>query len=168
MENMNIIVFFILALASKQIGAFFSRLKLPLITGYLLAGIAVGPYVLKIVALDEIAKLRFVDEMALAYIAFAAGSELVVRQIRSRLKVIRYTTIALVASAFIIGSISFFLLSGSIPFAQAMPAAHRAAVAILAGAILVARSPSSAIAVVNELRAKGPFTKTALGVTVTS
>jgi Trk K+ transport system NAD-binding subunit/mannitol/fructose-specific phosphotransferase system IIA component (Ntr-type)/Kef-type K+ transport system membrane component KefB len=43
---------------------------------------------------------------------------------------------------------------------------HRAAVSILAGAILVARSPSSAIAIVNELRAKGPFTKTALGVTV--
>ena len=38
--------------------------------------------------------------------------------------------------------------------------------ALLAGAILVARSPSSAIAVVKELRAHGPFTKTVLGVTV--
>jgi len=36
----------------------------------------------------------------------------------------------------------------------------------MAGAILVARSPSSAIAIVNELRAKGPFTQTVLGVTV--
>jgi Kef-type K+ transport system membrane component KefB len=42
----------------------------------------------------------------------------------------------------------------------------RIAVAILGGAILVARSPSSAIAIVNELRARGPFTRTALGVTV--
>jgi Trk K+ transport system NAD-binding subunit/mannitol/fructose-specific phosphotransferase system IIA component (Ntr-type)/Kef-type K+ transport system membrane component KefB len=47
-----------------------------------------------------------------------------------------------------------------------MPPVHRMGVSLLAGAILVARSPSSAIAVVNELRAKGPFTKTALGVTV--
>jgi Trk K+ transport system NAD-binding subunit len=38
--------------------------------------------------------------------------------------------------------------------------------AIMAGAILVARSPSSAIAIINELRARGPFTKTVLGVTV--
>ena len=36
----------------------------------------------------------------------------------------------------------------------------------MAAAILVARSPSSAIAIVNELRARGPYTKTALGVTV--
>ncbi|MEJ2158526.1 MAG: cation:proton antiporter [Desulfobacteraceae bacterium] len=146
--------------------AFFVRLRLPLITGFLLTGIGVGPYVLNIVESEEIGRLRFLDELALGYIAIAAGSELVVRQIRSRLKAIRYTTIGLVSSAFIIGSGAFYLLSGFIPFTNAMPAAHRAAVAILAGAILVARSPSSAIAVVNELRAKGPFTKTALGVTV--
>jgi Trk K+ transport system NAD-binding subunit len=36
----------------------------------------------------------------------------------------------------------------------------------MAGAILVARSPSSAIAIVNELRAKGPYTQVILGVTV--
>jgi SAM-dependent methyltransferase len=82
-------VFFIVALASRQIGAFFSRLKLPLITGFLVTGIMAGPYVLKIVSPEKIAKLRFVDELALAYIAFAAGSELVVRQIKSRLKAIR-------------------------------------------------------------------------------
>jgi Kef-type K+ transport system membrane component KefB/Trk K+ transport system NAD-binding subunit/mannitol/fructose-specific phosphotransferase system IIA component (Ntr-type) len=159
-------VFLIVALASRQIGALFARLKLPLITGFLLTGVAAGPYVLRIVSPEDIEKLRFVDQLALAYIAFAAGSELVVRQIKSRLKAIRYTTIGLVFSALVIGSLAFFMLSGSIPFANAMPPVHRAAVALLAGAILVARSPSSAIAVVNELRAKGPFTKTALGVTV--
>jgi Trk K+ transport system NAD-binding subunit/Kef-type K+ transport system membrane component KefB/mannitol/fructose-specific phosphotransferase system IIA component (Ntr-type) len=159
-------VFFIVALASRQIGALFSRLNLPLITGFLVTGIAAGPYVLKIVSPEDIARLRLVDELALAYIAFAAGSELVVRQIKSRLKAIRYTTIGLVVSAFLIGSLAFFLLSGTLPFARGMPPTHRAAVALLAGAILVARSPSSAIAVVNELHAKGPFTKTALGVTV--
>jgi Trk K+ transport system NAD-binding subunit/Kef-type K+ transport system membrane component KefB len=49
---------------------------------------------------------------------------------------------------------------------QTMPVASRIAVSILAGSILVARSPSSAIAIVNELRARGPFTQTVLGVTV--
>ena len=161
-----LVVFLIVALASRQIGAFLARLKLPLITGFLLTGILAGPYVLKIASMEDVARLRFVDQLALAYIAIAAGSELVVRQIKSRLKAIRYTTIGLVLSAFTVGSLTFFLLSRKIPFAHAMPPAHRAAVALLAGAILVARSPSSAIAVVNELRAKGPFTKTALGVTV--
>ena len=39
-------------------------------------------------------------------------------------------------------------------------------VSVLFGVIFVARSPSSIIAVINELRANGPFTKTAIGVTV--
>ena len=39
-------------------------------------------------------------------------------------------------------------------------------IAALFGVIFVARSPSSAIAVINELQANGPFTKTAMGVTV--
>ena len=161
-----IVGFVIAALASRQIGAFFAYLKLPLITGFLFTGILVGPYGLDIIPLDAVKKLRVVDELSLAFIAFAAGSELVVRQIKSRLSAIRYTTIGLVLSTLCIGSLTFFLISEAIPFTKSMPFVHRGAVALMAGAILVARSPSSAIAVVNELRAKGPFTKTALGVTV--
>ena len=158
--------FAIAALASRQIGTYFAQVKLPLITGFLFTGILVGPYGLKIIPVDAIPTLRFVDELALAYIALAAGSELVLRQIKSRFKAIRYTTIGLVFSTFWIGSLAFYLLSEGIPFTRAMPPLHRAAISLMAGAILVARSPSSAMAVVNELRAKGPFTKTALGVTV--
>jgi Trk K+ transport system NAD-binding subunit/Kef-type K+ transport system membrane component KefB/mannitol/fructose-specific phosphotransferase system IIA component (Ntr-type) len=158
--------FAIVALASRLVGDFFARRKLPLITGFLFTGIAAGPYVLNIIPTTAIGNLRFVDELSLAFIAFAAGSELVVRQIKSHYKAIRHTTFGLVLSTFSLGSLAFFLLSEFIPFTKTMPPVHRAAVSLLAGAILVARSPSSAIAVVNELRAKGPFTKTALGVTV--
>jgi Trk K+ transport system NAD-binding subunit/Kef-type K+ transport system membrane component KefB/mannitol/fructose-specific phosphotransferase system IIA component (Ntr-type) len=169
-SNLSFIViflgFFILALASRQVGDLFAKGRLPLITGFLFTGILVGPYVLKIAPEKTAEQLWFLDKLALAYIAFAAGSELVVRQIKSRFRTIRYTTIGLVVSTFFIGTTSFFLLSGFIPFTKIMPSIHRFAIALLAGAILVARSPSSAIAVVNELRAKGPFTKTALGVTV--
>jgi Kef-type K+ transport system membrane component KefB len=41
-------------------------------------------------------------------------------------------------------------------------------IAMLVGAIMTARSPASAIAIVKELRAKGPFTRCFLGVTVVS
>ncbi|MGD9162820.1 MAG: cation:proton antiporter, partial [Desulfobacteraceae bacterium] len=161
-----IVIFFIVALASRQVGKYFSRIKLPLITGFLFVGILAGPYILNIVPVIAIDKLKFIDELALAFIAVSAGGELVVRQIKSRMKAIRYVTIGLVMSAFCISSIAFYLLSEIIPVIKDMPAAHRAAASLLVGAIMVARSPSSAIAVVNELRAKGPFTKAALGVTV--
>lgn len=158
--------FIIVVLASRQIGSSFARLRLPLISGFLCTGILAGPYVLGLIPAAAIDRLRFVDEIALAFIAFAAGGELFVRQLRNRLKSIRYTTAGLVLGTFCLGCIGFYLLSEVIPFARQMPASHRAAIALLAGAILVARSPSSAIAVVNELRAKGPFTRTVLGVTV--
>ena len=47
-----------------------------------------------------------------------------------------------------------------------MSGSQVAAVAMVAGTIMVARSPSSAIAIVQELRAKGPFTDLTIGVTV--
>jgi len=78
----------------------------------------------------------------------------------------KWTTIGIVVSTFSLGSIGVFMLSEFIPFVREMSFGGRIAVSILAGSILVARSPSSAIAVINELRARGPFTQTVLGVTV--
>ena len=171
MENYLDILFFItgftvILLASKQIGQFFIKAELPLISGFLFTGILAGPYVLGFISVETTEKLRFVDEISLGFIAFAAGSELYLKELKSRFKIITWVTVGLVVSTFSLGSLTFFILSDFIPFMQSMPVASRIAVSILAGAILVARSPSSAIAIVNELRAMGPFTQTVLGVTM--
>ena len=68
--------FLIVALASQRIGQFFARVHLPLISGFLFAGILAGPYVLGLISTELTENLRFVDEISLAVIAFAAGSEL--------------------------------------------------------------------------------------------
>jgi len=171
MENYLDILFFIagftvIVLASKQIGQFFIKAELPLISGFLFTGILAGPYVLGFISLETTEKLRFVDEISLGFIALAAGSELYLKELKSRFKIITWVTVGLVLSTFSLGSLTVFILSDFIPFMQTMPVASRIAVSILAGAILVARSPSSAIAIVNELRAMGPFTQTVLGITV--
>ncbi|MFV1968909.1 MAG: cation:proton antiporter, partial [Pirellulaceae bacterium] len=154
------------AFASNQLGRFFVKARLPLISGFLFTGIIAGPFVLGMIPEGATRNLRFVDETSLAFIAFAAGSELYLRELTSRLRSIAWVTVGLVASTFFLGSLSIFLLADYVPFMQAMPATHRIAVSAMGGAMLVARSPASAIAVVKELRAKGPFTQTALGVTV--
>ncbi len=158
--------FTIIALASRQIGQFFVRLRFPLISGFLFAGIIAGPYVLGLISAEGVENLRFVDEISLGFIAFAAGSELYLKELRSRLKCIGWVTAALVTSTFTLGSLALFSLADFIPFMQSMSTTDRIAVSVLAGAILVARSPSSAIAIVNELRAKGPFIQAVLGVTI--
>lgn len=172
MENsFSIVVFLasfvVITLASKQIGQFFARFKLPLITGFLFAGIITGPFALDLITHEALANLRIIDEISLAFIAFAAGSELYLKELRSRLKSIGWITVGLVVFTFTLSTVAiFFVLGNYIPFMQSMPAASRLAVAVLVGAILVARSPSSAIAIISELRAKGSFTQTVLGVTV--
>ena len=158
--------FTLIALASKQIGQIFTRFKLPLISGFLFAGIIAGPFIFDFISVEATERLRFVDELSLAFIAFVAGSELYLKELRSRFKSIKLVSIGIVISTFMLGSLTVFALSDFIPFMQRLPVASRIAIAILAGAILVARSPSSAVAIIKELRAKGPFTQTVMGVTV--
>jgi Trk K+ transport system NAD-binding subunit/Kef-type K+ transport system membrane component KefB len=171
MENLSNLLIFVasfavVALASKQIGGFFARIKLPLISGFLFAGVIAGPYVLDLIPTEAIEKLRFIDEVSLAFIAFAAGSELYIKELKSRFKSIAWVTAGNAVVIPVLGGLTLFLLADFIPFMREMAVSGRIAVSMLAGAILVARSPSSAIAIVNELRAKGPFTQTVLGVTM--
>ena len=42
---MEWVVFGLIALASRQIGTFFTRIHFPLVTGFLLTGILAGPHV---------------------------------------------------------------------------------------------------------------------------
>jgi len=158
--------FAIIAIASKQIGHSLLKTGLPLISGFLLTGIIAGPYVLDLIPKEATLNLRFVDEISLGFIAFAAGSELYLKDLKTRLKSIAWVTIGLVVCTFSLTALTFYFLSDFIPFMKNMPRSAKIAVSILAGAIMVARSPSSAIAVVNELRAKGGFTQTVLGVTI--
>jgi len=158
--------FVVVALAANQLGGLLRRLHLPLITGFLLAGIAAGPYLLDLISAQAVSRLRWVDEVALAFIGFAAGGELYFRELRNRLRGIALVTLGLVISTFTLVTISVLLIADQIPFLGELPFATRVAVALMAGAVLVARSPSSAIAIVSELRARGPFTQLTLGVTV--
>ncbi|MEZ4647014.1 MAG: cation:proton antiporter [Chloroflexota bacterium] len=158
--------FGVLAVAAGQIGRFFARFKLPLISGFLFAGILVGPFVLGLISQASLKELLFVDEVSLAFIAFAAGSEIYLEELRSRLRSIAWVTVGNAIAIPVCGGVALFLLSGMIPFMREMPVNGRIAASLLAGTILLARSPSSVIAIVNELRAKGSFTQTALGVTM--
>ena len=159
-------IFLLLCLSAQHIGRYFISARLPLITGFLATGILVGPFGLELLTSASVAGLRFVDETALAFIGLAAGAELHYRELRSRLRSIRWITFGLVVTTFTAVVSVVLALADGIPFVAGLGSGGRLAVALLAGSVLIARSPSSAIAVVNELRARGPFTRTVLGVTV--
>ncbi|HAB13406.1 MAG TPA: potassium transporter TrkA [Planctomycetaceae bacterium] len=162
----DVLVFVVIVLAAERIGQFGSRWRLPLITGYLAAGFLAGPDVLKILDRSAVDDLGFVNQIALAIIALAAGNELVLKEFRSQFRSIGWVTFGLVVMTFGLGAATMYILSGWLPVMKDLGTSTRIAISLLAGVILVARSPSSAIAIVNELRAKGPLTNTILGVTV--
>ncbi len=153
-------------IASNQVAKFFQKIKFPLITGFLLSGILIGPYGLDLIRIDSIGKLDFINYTSLAFIAFAAGAELYLKEIRNSIKSIVWNTFGQLVVTFILGSLTMYYIADIVPFMQGMSHESKIAVSILTGTIFVARSPSSAIAVISEMRAKGPFTKTAISVTV--
>ena len=161
-----IIGFAIIAIAANQIALVFQRIKLPLITGLISAGILTGPYVLNLIPFEAKTELVFVNEIALAFIAFAAGAELYLRELRNRINSIKWNTFGQLVVTFVLGTFALVLLSSYVPFLANKPLAAQIAISMITAAVFVARSPASAIAVINELRAKGPFTQTVMGVTV--
>ncbi len=158
--------FFIIAVASNQIAKAFQRIRLPLISGLIFTGIVAGPYIVGLIPLSAKTSLNFVNETALAFIAFAAGAELYLRELRSRINSIKWNTFGQLVVTFVIGTIAIYLFSDQIPYMREKSVAAQVSIAMITAAIFVARSPASAIAVINELRAKGPFVQTVMGVTV--
>lgn len=161
-----VISFFLIAIAAKKIGQWFSAVGLPYITGYLLAGVIAGPFVLNLLPQGSATDLRFIDEISLGIIAFVAGSELYLKEIRSRVRTISWVVGLVLLIALPLVGIGLFVLTEFIPFTAGMPMVSRVAVAILGSTILLALSPPSTIAVIKEVKAKGNFTSTLLGITV--
>jgi len=155
-----------LLLTAYLIGDVLSRFKLPKITGYILAGILFGPHLLDLVSAGTVRELKLIDDLALTFIAFAAGGELRLEGLRERRKSITLTVLFLTVIVFL-GVGAFVLIARPLlPFLDGKPQTHTLAVALLLGIFAVARSPSSAIAIISECKARGPFTEMVLGVTV--
>lgn len=158
--------FGVLLVSSNRLATFFTHIKLPLISGLIVMGILIGPWVFGFITKEETDKLAFINEIALVFIAFAAGAEIHLSEFRTRMKSIIWVTIGQIFVVFVIGSFVFYLISGVISFTHDFPLEVRIAISLFTGVISIARSPASTIAVINELRARGPFTQTALGATI--
>ncbi len=161
-----LIGFSIVAIAGNQIAKVFQKLKFPLITGLIITGIIAGSSILKFIPAKTLPELNFLNDIALAIIAFSAGSELYLKELRSRMNSIKWMTIGQLVITFSLSAVVIYYAADYIPFMADLSSNIKIIIAVLFGVIFVARSPSSAIAVINELRANGPFTKTSMGVTV--
>lgn len=139
---------------------------LPLITGYILAGILSGPHVFSFLDRQAVAGLRLADDLALGFIGMAAGAHLSLDSLKRRAPAITVQVVLQTAIIFAM-TLGFCLLvlprfSGGLTLSGKQVLAF----GILMGILSTARSPSSAIAIISETKARGRFTDTVLGVTV--
>lgn len=160
-------------LASHILGRLLSAFGLPLITGYLLAGILLGPEGLGLVSLEVKNNLLTINQIALGLIALTAGGELALTRLAPRLKAIGWVSSfqTLVVFTMTAGSlIGFELISRNLGspslLRQSLDLQHVLAMGLILGLVATANSPASTVAVINELRARGPFTTLAIGTTV--
>lgn len=136
-------------------------------------GMAAGPEWLELVRQDDLPYLVYITQFALAFISLSAGAELYLPELRSLFKRILTITGAVTVVTFVTCVLVIFGLSQTalIPFMHELHGdfnvnACRFSISLIAGSIMVTQSPASAIAVVSETKAKGPFTSTMLGITV--
>jgi len=169
-EYANLLILFlgflIVSISANQIARVFQKIRLPLITGLIFAGILVGPFVVGLIPITAEKDLKFVYEISLAYIAFAAGAELYLVELRSKLKAIKIHSIVQSITGLILGTVLVFLLIDLMPFAAGLEKEAQIVISLLVSVLFIAPSPASVIAIISELKARGPFTKTTLGVTM--
>lgn len=128
--------------------------KMPHVTGYLLAGILIGPSVLKLVDIEMVKRLDFVTDIALAIIAFSVGKFFKLSDLKSNGVKAVVLTIFEASGALIVVTFSmYYIFHLSMPFC------------ILLGVIGSATAPASTMMTIRQYNAKGPFVDTILQVT---
>ncbi|MEX2303570.1 MAG: cation:proton antiporter [Bryobacterales bacterium] len=127
-------------------------LRIPEVTGYILAGIMLGPSVLGWVSARNLAALEVLSEVALGLILFSIGSVFEIERFR---QVGRPILVLTAAESLLAGTLVF---SGMLMLGQPWP------VAALLGAIAIATAPASTLMVIRECNSKGPLTSSLLGI----
>ncbi len=146
-----------LLLAGTLLSELLEVVGLPHITGYLIAGMLAGPYVLRLFDEQTVERLSPVNTLALSLIALAGGAELELGQVR---KALRSLTWALAAQFLfnLLGAAGTFLaVRRLIPFAQGLPTSALVGMAILWAVLATPRSPSATLGVLSQTRATGPL-----------
>ena len=147
--------------AGLLVSRFVKPLKLPAVTGYLIAGILIGPYCLGRLGVQglgfpttgDVKTLSLFNDVALGFIAFAIGNEFRLSQLRHTGKqatvigIFQAVTATLVVDVVLIG-LHYFVLGDAMSIADA----------IVLGAIATATAPAATLMVVRQYKAKGELT----------
>ena len=128
------------------------RLHLPNVTGYIIAGVIIGPWCLNLVPSQYIGQMDFITDLALAFIAFGVGKYFKLSSLKANGKKMVILTLFESLTAGIFITIVMLIMGLSLSFS------------LLLGAIGCATAPASTIMTIRQYKARGPFVDTILQV----
>lgn len=141
---MTLMYISILILAGLIFSKLIARIRFPEVTGYLVAGILIGPHVLGLLPKTGVESLEIISELALCFIAFSIGSEMKLSVMKKLGFKIITITLFEALSAFIVVLVGLLLLFKT-----------EAPMAIVLSAIACATAPAATLLVIKEYKAKG-------------
>lgn len=133
-------------------GTLAEKVKLPEITGFILAGLIMGSTVTGIIPHEMEESLKVVTEVALGLIALTIGGEFYWAKLKRMGREVVIITVVQIVLTFLAVSIGLILFKMPLPFA------------LLLGAIASATAPAATVAIVQSLRAHGVFVDYLYGV----
>lgn len=157
------------------IGSLIARkVKLPNVSGYLVLGLLLGPSLAiffegyeGIITHSDQSQLKFIGEIALAFIAFSIGSEFAIKSIKKMGKNVMLITLFEVIGAVVIVFIAMMLVPkpAEIESTYAIFGNRNVAFSLILASMSAATAPAATLMVIRQYRAYGPVTKTILPVT---
>lgn len=147
---------FAILCAAFTCGKLVSKLKLPAILGWLIAGIVFGPYLAEVVTMDITDSLwyRIIEKILECFAGVMIGREIVFKKIAKSGKQIIGITFVQSIGTFLFVSTAFMIIF--------MIAHIPVYLAFVFGGIALATAPAPALSIVNEYHTNGPVTKTLL------
>ena len=151
--ELNTVLYLAILIFSGLIFAKLAKLvKLPNVTGYLVAGLLVGPSVLGIIPETALSGFDIISEVALGFIAFSIGSEFKLSYFK-KVGIAPVIIAILEAMLAVVAVVIGLLVAGfSLPFS------------LVLGSIAAATAPAATIMVIKQYKAKGPVTETLMSV----
>ncbi len=128
------------------------QIKSPNVTGYLLAGLLLGPSVLNVISSDMLGGFAVISDIALAFIAFSIGSEF-------DLHYYRKVGVAPILIAIAESGGAILLVTGAL-----ILLGFDTKLSIMLGAIAAATAPAQTIMVIKQYNARGPLTSMLMSV----
>ena len=159
--HLHILLLLGLALFGGTIGGrMFQKIRIPQVVGYIAIGIAIGESGLKLVGHDTIHALQPFNYFALGLIGFMIGGELkkevIAKYGRQFINILLCEGITSFLVVTLLVGITGTLLFGNWKFSLAL--------GLLLGAIASATAPAATSEVLRECKARGPLTRTILGI----